>query len=99
MLLGSAFVKTVHKMLMKLSPGVNMHIFFVRKSFLYLEFGFEQTFVRKMRAKNVDEIDGRSFDSNRELVERDLDHSEDEEEKGSLQVGLGGSLLNDVTQF
>ncbi len=24
--------------------------------FLYLEFGFEQTFVRKIHAKNVDEI-------------------------------------------
>jgi hypothetical protein len=29
-----------------------------------------------------------SFDSNRELVERDLSHSEDEDEKGSLQVGM-----------
>jgi len=35
------------------------HTFFVRKSFLSLEFDFEQTFVCKIRAKNVDEIDHR----------------------------------------
>jgi len=33
--------------------------FFVRTSFLCLEFGFKWTFVRKTRAFNVDEIDGR----------------------------------------
>jgi len=32
--------------------------FFVRKSLLCLEFVFEQTLVRKMRAYNIDEIDG-----------------------------------------
>jgi len=36
-----------------------LHAFFVQKYFLCLEFGFEQTFVQKMRAKNVDEIDDR----------------------------------------
>ena len=34
-----------------------------------------------------------SFDSNRELVERDLSHSEDEEEKGSLQVACWGLMV------
>jgi len=34
-----------------------MHAFFVQKSSLCLEFGFERTFVRKTRAKNLDEID------------------------------------------
>jgi len=32
---------------------------FVQKSFLCLEFGFEQIFVQKMCALNVDEIDSR----------------------------------------
>jgi len=34
-----------------------MHAFFVQTSFLSLEFGFEQTFVRKTRAFKADEID------------------------------------------
>ncbi len=33
------------------------HTFFIQTSFLCLEFGFEQTFVRKICTKNVDEID------------------------------------------
>jgi len=33
------------------------HTFFVQKFFLYLEFGFERTFVQKINAYNVDEID------------------------------------------
>jgi hypothetical protein len=36
-----------------------LHTFFVQKSFLCLEFGFEQTFVQKTHAKNVDDIDTR----------------------------------------
>jgi hypothetical protein len=36
------------------------HPFFVRMSFLCLEFGFERTFVCKICAKNVDEIDHRA---------------------------------------
>ncbi len=36
-----------------------MCTFFVRNTFLCLEFGFEQTFVQKMCAYDVDEIDGR----------------------------------------
>jgi len=35
--------------------------FFVRTSFLCLEFGFERIFVSKIHAKNVDEIDHRNF--------------------------------------
>jgi len=35
--------------------------FFVQTSFLCLEFGFEQIFVCKICAKNVDEIDQRFF--------------------------------------
>ncbi len=37
------------------------HSFFVRTSFLWLEFGFEQIFVRKICARNVDEIDHRQI--------------------------------------
>ncbi len=45
-------------------PRVQFHqrflrAFFVQTSFLCLEFGFEQTFVWKIGAKNVDEIDHR----------------------------------------
>ncbi len=38
--------------------------FFVQKSFLCLEFGFERTFVKKMLAKNIDEIDTRIINAN-----------------------------------
>jgi hypothetical protein len=45
-------------MLVKLTAGVNVHqhftrIFFGGTSFLYFEFGFEQTFVRKIRVKTL----------------------------------------------
>jgi hypothetical protein len=33
--------------------------FFVQMSFFLLRFGFEQTFVRKVRTKKVDEIEPR----------------------------------------
>jgi hypothetical protein len=52
-------------MLMKLTVGVNFinvlcTNFSYKRRFGSLEFGFEQTFVQKMCAKNVDEIDGRN---------------------------------------
>jgi hypothetical protein len=34
-----------------------MRKFYVRKSFLCLEFGFEQNFVQKTLEKDIDEID------------------------------------------
>jgi len=34
-----------------------LRAFFVQKSFLCLEFGFERTFVQKTSGKNVDEIE------------------------------------------
>jgi len=52
--LGSAWIKAADKMLVKWTPGVNfiniLRAHFVQKFFLCLEFGFEQTFIRKMRA-------------------------------------------------
>jgi len=46
--------------------------FFVHKTFLCLEFGFERTFVQKMRAKNIDEIDtwAQSYKTFRHLFRR-----------------------------
>jgi hypothetical protein len=47
---------------------------------------FDPTLLNPSRPRNLERT--WSFDSNRELVERDLSHSEDEDEKGSLQVGM-----------
>jgi len=60
-------------MLVKLTPGVNFinvlqAQIFLQTSFLCLEFGFEQTFVRKIHEENVDEIDHRFKFRDRRLL-------------------------------